>query len=310
MEEQAIGNKIKVKYVKDRPKTIWIFCLIFVTLAFLASGIALFLINQERMPFYKETTAIITEIDVDRYWDSEGTETTEYDVFVDYTVDGTKYTHREYGSWDISMYEGKEITIYYDSRDPGKPLESPTNLLIISCVFWGGSLIPLIIAAKQIGEIISEKHRIKELKEKGIRKRLPIVMVENVNDFESDAYHGKRISNRKYKITISTSGRAYRYNKLKNKGNLSSREMANLRDENAGRKTFYIFGCEHEGLVYESLCYHKSEKVYEGCTAEVYFDEKQYNDAIANKTWVKNYFIDMESIQTGKRIVTEESKKH
>lgn len=307
MKAKKIGDKIELKAIKDSPGLLSIFCLIFVTVAFLAAGLAMFLINQERMPYYKETTAIITDIDVDRYWDSEGNEKVEYDVYVDYTVDGVDYSS-EYGAWNAGMYVGQEITIFYDSRDPGKPLQSPTNLLIISCAFMGISIIPLIFAGKQIGDIVAERFRVKKLKAEGIRKRLPIVFIENANELESTAYHGKRISNRKYTVEISSNGRtrSYKYKKEPNGlSKLSKRERSYIRDAYAGRKSLLIFGCENEGLVYESLCFHRNDEIFEGCTAEVYFDKNQYDSAVSNKTWVKNYYVDMDSVEVGKRIAVK-----
>lgn len=310
--EEKIGGNIKLKKVKDGPGILSVFCMIIVSLAFMAAGIALYLINQERMPYYKETTAIITDIDVDRYWDSDENEKTDYEVYVDYTVNGIQYTHREYDSWNIGMYEGQEITIFYDTRDPGKPLQSPKSLLIISCVLMGISLLPLIFVGKQIGDLVKESRRVKMLKETGIKKRLPIVLIENVNEFDSTAYHGKKISNRKYSVSISSGGRVRSYRHITattQSRMLSSREKALLRDYNAGRTSLFIFGCENEGLVYESLCFHLDDEIFEGCTAEVYFDKNQYQDAVANKTWVKNYFIDMDSVEFGRHIANKKDKK-
>lgn len=63
---------------------------------------------------YIETTAVIDHID-ETY--SGGDNDTEYDVYVNYTVDGKDYQSRS-DYYSPSYKEGKEIKIYYNPDNP------------------------------------------------------------------------------------------------------------------------------------------------------------------------------------------------
>ena len=67
---------------------------------------------------YVKTTAIITQID-ETYTgtDSDGHSEYDYDVYVDYTVDGKEY-HGKSDLYQSNYEEGKEITIYYNPENP------------------------------------------------------------------------------------------------------------------------------------------------------------------------------------------------
>ena len=43
---------------------------------------------------------------------------TDYHVFVDYTVDGVTYSHKELGSYSSKMKVGDKTEIMYDAADP------------------------------------------------------------------------------------------------------------------------------------------------------------------------------------------------
>ena len=62
-----------------------------------------------------ETEATVVEINED--YDSIN-ETTTYEVFVDYEVDGKQYTHAEYGSYTTGMKVGDKVTVEYNPEDP------------------------------------------------------------------------------------------------------------------------------------------------------------------------------------------------
>ncbi len=64
-------------------------------------------------------TAVITGIE--REWtgtDSDGFDTYEYHVYVEYEIDGEKYKDVEYPGYDGSMKVGDELEILYQSADP------------------------------------------------------------------------------------------------------------------------------------------------------------------------------------------------
>lgn len=61
------------------------------------------------------TTAVIERIET--YYDSEGK--SNHSTYVRYTVDGVERTEK-FGSYSSDMYEGKQITIYYDRNDPAR----------------------------------------------------------------------------------------------------------------------------------------------------------------------------------------------
>lgn len=91
-----------------------------ISCVFLVIGISLiilaFVIGQAvSIPVQREkkTTATITEITRHRGTDGEA----EYDVFVEYEIDGTTY-EKELNAYSSDFREGQEIEIIYDKDDP------------------------------------------------------------------------------------------------------------------------------------------------------------------------------------------------
>lgn len=95
---------------------------------------------------YKETTAVISEIE--EYYDTVD-ETYKHNTFIDYEVDGVKYTHVEFGAYDSSYVEGKEITIKYNPDNPSQ-IESGNRtvggiiFLVLGVLFVGFSVFKIL----------------------------------------------------------------------------------------------------------------------------------------------------------------------
>ena len=76
--------------------------------------------------FYeKAQTVDATVVDVVTTKDKKGTgrenkykKTTEYDVYVSYTVDGVEYNHIEIATYDSKAFEGNVIELHYDPKNP------------------------------------------------------------------------------------------------------------------------------------------------------------------------------------------------
>ncbi|MBQ8086747.1 MAG: hypothetical protein IJ232_11650 [Lachnospiraceae bacterium] len=69
---------------------------------------------------YVETTAVIDHIDeIERGYDEDNVMQYDYDVYVNYSVDGKEYTGKS-DYYSGSYKEGMEIKISYDPNDPTK----------------------------------------------------------------------------------------------------------------------------------------------------------------------------------------------
>lgn len=120
-----------VHFSSSQSNKIAIVVSLIIGVVFAFTGIGLLIQSRQRAKYYIATTAIIDDIDVyvEEEWDDDGYwETrTYYDVYVDYEVNSVKYNDVFLDSYSSSMYEGAEIRIYYDSRDPSKISYNLTN---------------------------------------------------------------------------------------------------------------------------------------------------------------------------------------
>lgn len=143
-------------------KIINILWAIFITIGtiFIVIGIVLF-VTLSDSDNKAETMAVITDI---VYRGSEG-ENRNYDVIVEYEIDGKEYTSH-LNVYSSSFYEGKEIEISYDINNPHR-VYAKFSYGMFMLVFSGIGSVFFIIGA--IG-LISDKvksNRVKELRNNG-----------------------------------------------------------------------------------------------------------------------------------------------
>ena len=87
-----------------------------IAVLFIVIGLIFFL-KYDPDAYDIQTTGTIVEIE--EYYDHTGDETTlMHTVYIDYTVDGTKYEHVDYGSYNHKMKIGDEVELYCMSSDP------------------------------------------------------------------------------------------------------------------------------------------------------------------------------------------------
>lgn len=96
----------------------------------LAVGMVIHTANASFMKNADTAQAEITDIERDYHY-RKGRDGNDYDVWIEYTVDGKTYNSR-INSYDSSMYVGKEIEVYYD---PENPSDVRTDSKIITIVF-------------------------------------------------------------------------------------------------------------------------------------------------------------------------------
>ncbi len=139
--------------------------LLIIGAAFAFMGYYVYTKAEENKLYYQETTGVIDEIVVNiddiRVEHDDGTVTYEEEikhiVYVSYEVDGVRYNHVKYNSYNSSMYEGQEVVVGYDMRDPGTVTGSVTSQKIggYICIGVGGICIILGIGLL-IGSIIKK----------------------------------------------------------------------------------------------------------------------------------------------------------
>lgn len=97
-------------------------------------------------------TAVISEIHEE--YDA-AQEMTVYTVYVDYEIDGNKYSHIEYGSYDSTMKVGKAVEIEYNPENP-EDIQSPGSEKI-PYITGGVSLIAVIACIVMLVKSIKQK---------------------------------------------------------------------------------------------------------------------------------------------------------
>ena len=105
-------------------------------LAFLAGSI--FLLCSPKVD-YAETQGIIAEIEESYNFSSEEY---EYAVYVDYAVDGVRYEHAPYGSYNSSMKVGDAVTVLYNPAAPDE-IQAP-----------GFETVPYVVGAAGLAALI------------------------------------------------------------------------------------------------------------------------------------------------------------
>lgn len=182
MEE---NRKIEIEEYNPLPRKITTPILLIISIIFIAVGIIFINKTNNDKQYYRETSAVITSIDTyyDYDEDSNGNVEVEkeYDVYVTYSVDGTTYENVKLPQYKYSMEVGQTITITYDSRDPGRAINSAKMSYILSAIsiVVGGlvgvsSIIYSIVCVKKSKQ---EKERINLLIKTGIVKRVTITFI-------------------------------------------------------------------------------------------------------------------------------------
>lgn len=106
---------------------------------------------------YAETTATIVEI-IQNGADEDMT----YEVYVDYTVDGTPYNHVKINTYESSYKVGKTITILYNPANPAQIVGKTASWLPIVLFIGAGVFAALFVV--MIVLTIRAKGKTKELK--------------------------------------------------------------------------------------------------------------------------------------------------
>lgn len=97
-------------------KTIGIYtAVVLVLMGLLFSVVSVVILVKDKDTVYEKVDATI--VNIEEYYDSSAEEYS-HTVYVDYEVDGVKYTDKEYGSYNSSMKVGDTVTGQYDVNTP------------------------------------------------------------------------------------------------------------------------------------------------------------------------------------------------
>ena len=272
-------NKIVLKPKNNH--NIWSAIILFVCgLIFAAVGIIMIVHTQVNKQYYKTTEATIVEI-VEHHnivHDTDGTTVSnDHDVYVSYEVDGVQYDHVLYTQYDITMEEGKQITITYDTRTPGKPFSAGGNKVLMIASFVA-SLIIFIMAISVISRYKKEHNKIAFLLNNGKKVRATIVSISKLHESDeaftttrSRSYHSRRPGHGRVTVTTTEA-------------------------TDAAPGKYSIFTCEAQNQVFTSEPFYTNELLYPGCTVDVYM--------LNDDGFI--YYVDLESVTTGERIAAKE----
>ena len=170
-----------VKSARKSATSIAIIIAIVMFALFYAVGFIMMAKDNERRQYMVESTGVIYDIQIDRSSDDDST---DYDVYIKYEVDGTEYIC-EYDHYSASMKEGDEIKLFYDSRNP-KIITSSTNAGLIMILFISGFAV-IFILIMSICEINSRKMK-RAMLTSGERHRVRIegLVDEYLVDIDTD----------------------------------------------------------------------------------------------------------------------------
>jgi hypothetical protein len=137
--------------------------LIIGVLLLIISGLV-FAISQKFYSVAQTTEAIITDIVVTRDIDNGR----NYDVYIDYEIDGTKYDDVRIKYYNSSMDIGDTITVYYDPSNPSEVRMKMGSVIVLLV------LVPIGVVFSIVGILLfsiahRKKKKIEHLKETGRR---------------------------------------------------------------------------------------------------------------------------------------------
>ena len=128
--------------------------LLIIGILFAGVGGFLYFRDKNNQKYYVTTSAVIVDIDSNTtiyYEDGSGVESnTEFDVYIDYEVDGVKYENVLYDGFTVGMKEGDVITITYDVRNPGAPFSLTVNTIAFIGFMVIGGVIILVAVVRLI----------------------------------------------------------------------------------------------------------------------------------------------------------------
>lgn len=124
-----------------------------VTLLAIAFMVLSFTILGTKIPEnYVKTEAEIVEIHEDIDINNDRT----YTVYIDYTFDGTEYTHKEYGKYDSSMDNGGKVYIFVNPDNPEQFMTDTSGnifFVILSAVFLAIGVGGVIYNVKKLNDL-------------------------------------------------------------------------------------------------------------------------------------------------------------
>ena len=122
-------------------------------LIFIGVGTFFLIKDNKNKQYYAKTSATVVDVDKDTtvvYEEDGVTSETKVDIYVDYEVDGVKYSNVRYQSFNIGVKKGDTITITYDVRNPGEPFSEGTNLFAYITFIVLGSIVTLTTIVRLI----------------------------------------------------------------------------------------------------------------------------------------------------------------
>jgi len=121
-----------------------------------------------------KTQAVITEIR-SYYVNDE----TEYDVFVEFDVDGTTYSGK-LNVYEMGFHEGKVIPVYYMADNPNDFIYGKRNYFI-AIIFLIAGIFMLVISGGKVAATVVRKMKIKRMKETGTHVSATVRRIDGNN---------------------------------------------------------------------------------------------------------------------------------
>lgn len=183
----------------------------------------------------EKTTATITSI-TERPSDSAD-EDTEYDVTVEYTVDGQKYEEK-LGYYSPSFKVGKTINVKYDSNDPSKVVGGSGFRLYVL-------IIGVVILALTLISMIREKSSLNKLKDTADVGKDAVYPAPDLGE-ERELYFLTDLGTPKYGHRIEDAARNVLYEAKMTKFTLTAPFGFDFIDHEHNKTTAHLVGHEEE----------------------------------------------------------------
>lgn len=180
-----------------------IFFVVGVSVAF--GGIMVKRSNDEFMKTAKTTEGIISDIETYREWDSHDDRyETEHRVYVTYEVDGKVFPNVRLSYYSSDMYEGKEITLYYDPINPGNvKVKGEMTVAFIVMLILGA-----VFAVVGFSVMLASIRRTPKIKKTGKRYDAIVVSIECNTSVSVNGKHPYKVTCR---VEDYSAGEAYIY---------------------------------------------------------------------------------------------------
>lgn len=168
--------------------------LLFVGIIFATAGIYFYNADSDFKKNAESTEATIEDIDISYSYDSDGERKKDYNVYVEFIVDGKKY-EGYLNDYNSSMRVGDTTKVYYDPLNPANFKGSSDSVVAIIFIIVGLGLTIIGVVIMLVNVVISVRRKNKKayLMQNGIRISAIIDNIDYNYNYSINGIHPYKI---------------------------------------------------------------------------------------------------------------------